>query len=349
MDLIVPRPDGLYCPPGDFHIDPWRPVERAVITHGHSDHARWGSSSYLCQEDSVPILRKRLGDVNAQGVRYGESLDRNGVKVSLHPAGHILGSAQIRVEHRGEVWVASGDYKLEADGTCEAFEPVRCDAFITESTFGLPIYHWRPQVEILAEINGWWRDNAERGLASVALAHGLGKAQRILLRLDPEIGPIVCHGAVEAINEIYRGRGIALPPTFMASDRLDKKQLSRALVLAPPSAVHSPWISRFGAHSDAFASGWMQVRGNRRRLGLDQGFALSDHADWPGLLRAIDATGAARVFVTHGSVAPLVRFLSEKGLDAQAIAVEYGDEGEDEGPPDDPASPAMSGDAQSQP
>jgi putative mRNA 3-end processing factor len=326
MDLIVSRSEGLYCPPGDFYIDPWRPVERAVITHGHADHARWGSASYLCQEDSAPILRKRLGDINVEGVRYGDPIELNGVTISLHPAGHILGSAQVRVELRGEVWVASGDYKLEVDGTCAAFEPIKCEAFITESTFGLPIYRWRPQMAIFDDLHAWWRDNAAEGRASVVQAYGLGKAQRILRRLDDDIGPIVCHGAVEALNAIYRDRGVLLPPTFTLGDGLDRKQLSRSLVLAPPSAAHSPWIRRFGTHSDAFASGWMQVRGNRRRRGVDQGFALSDHADWPGLLSAIEATGAKRIFVTHGGVAALVRYLSEKGFDAKAIAAEYGDE-----------------------
>jgi putative mRNA 3-end processing factor len=343
MDLIISRPEGLYCPAGDFYIDPWRPVARAIITHGHADHARWGSASYLCHEDSVPILRRRLGDVNVQGARYGEGIDRNGVKLSLHPAGHILGSAQIRLEFRGEVWVASGDYKLEADGTCAPFEAVACDAFITESTFGLPIYDWRPQADILGEIDRWWRDNAAEGRASVLQAYALGKAQRILRHLDPDIGPIVCHGAVEPLNEIYRRSGVALPRTFAAGDGLARKELSHALVLAPPSAAHSPWIRRFGAHSDAFASGWMQVRGNRRRRGVDQGFALSDHADWRGLLEAIEATGAKRVFVTHGGVAPLVRYLAEKGLDAQPIAAEYGDEAlDDEALSHDPGAQAPS-------
>jgi putative mRNA 3-end processing factor len=346
MDLIISRPDGLYCPPGDFYIDPWRPVARAVITHGHADHARSGSGAYLCHRDSIPILRRRLGEINVEGLRYGEAVDRNGVTVSLHPAGHILGSAQIRVAYRGEVWVVSGDYKLEDDGTCAAFEPVRCDAFITESTFGLPIYHWRSQDEIINEINEWWRGNAEAGRASVLQAYGLGKAQRILRHIDPETGPIVCHGAVEPLNEIYRHLGVALPRSFTIADGLDRKQLSRALVLAPPSAAHSPWIKRFGVHSDAFASGWMQVRGNRRRLGLDQGFALSDHADWPALLAAISATGATRIFATHGGVAPLVRYLTEKGLDARAMAAEYGDETlEDKALADDPTAASGSSDA----
>jgi putative mRNA 3-end processing factor len=230
------------------------------------------------------------------------------------------------LEHRGAVWVASGDYKLEADGTCEPFTPLRCDAFITESTFGLPIYKWRPQQEIADDINRWWRANAEQGQASVIGAYPLGKAQRILRHLDPAIGPIVCHGAVEPLNEIYRACGTPLPATMTTGDSLDKKTLSHALVLGPPSALHSPWTRRFGDYSDAFASGWMQIRGNRRRRGVDQGFVLSDHADWPGLMQAIEATGANRVLVTHGGVAPLVRYLREKGYDAAALEAEYGDD-----------------------
>jgi putative mRNA 3-end processing factor len=325
LDLIVADAAGLYCPPGDFHIDPWRPVERAIITHGHSDHARPGSASYLCHADCAPILRKRLGDVTLEQTGYGATVVRNGVTISLHPAGHILGSAQIRVEHRGEVWVASGDYKIEADGTCPPFEPIRCDAFITESTFGLPIYRWRPQKEIFAEIDQWWRSNAENGRASVIEAYALGKAQRLLHGLASAHGPIVCHGAVESINEIYRTRGVPLPRVFSTYDGLSRKDLSRALAIAPPSASRSPWAKRFPNYSDAFASGWMQVRGNRRRRGVDQGFVLSDHADWDGLLGAIAATGAARVFVTHGAVSSLVRFLGEKGLEAAAMASDYGD------------------------
>jgi putative mRNA 3-end processing factor len=326
MGLIVANPAGLYCPIGGFHIDPWRPVEHAVVTHGHSDHARAGNGVTLCHEDSAPILRYRLGDIRIETLRYGETVERNGVNISLHPAGHVLGSAQVRLEHKGEVWVASGDYKLEADGTCQAFAPIRCDVFITESTFGLPIYHWRLQAEILAEIERWRRANAEDGRVSVIAAYPLGKAQRILRWLDPSLGPIVCHGAVEAMNAVYRSRGVPLPPTTVTRDLSDRKALTRAIVLAPPSALSSPWMRRFGDYSDAFASGWMQVRGNRRRRGIDQGFVLSDHADWPGLLQAIDATGARRIFVTHGGVAPLVRYLGEKGYDAAPIHAEFGDE-----------------------
>jgi putative mRNA 3-end processing factor len=328
MDLIVATDSGLYCPAGDFHIDPWRPVARAMITHAHGDHARSGSDLYLCHRLTAPLLRKRLGDVAIETVEYGDRITRNGVEVSLHPAGHVLGSAQIRLAHRGEVWVASGDYKLESDGVAAAFEPLRCDVFITESTFGLPIYRWRPQAENLAAIEGWWRGNAAQGRASLLYAYALGKAQRVIARIDASIGPIVCHGAVEAINALTREAGVALPPTRRAGDMPGPRAFAGALVVAPPSAAASPWLRRFGDYSDALASGWMQVRGNRRRRALDRGFALSDHADWPGLLAAIEATGARRILATHGTVGPLTRYMREKGLDALALSTNYGEEEE---------------------
>jgi putative mRNA 3-end processing factor len=326
MDLIVATPQGLYCPPGDFYIDPWRAVTRAVITHGHSDHARFGSQAYLCHRDCAPILRRRLGEAPIQYLDYGDRLDLNGVTLSLHPAGHVLGSAQARVEYRGAVWVASGDYKIEADNVSAPFEPLRCDVFITESTFGLPIYRWRRQSEIMADVDRWWRENAAAGRASVVFAYGLGKAQRLLKNVDASIGPIFCHGAVEPMNEIHRAQGVALPPTRLVSEAAGRQDFAGALIVAPPSAAGSPWLRRFGDYSDGFASGWMQIRGNRRRRGVDQGFALSDHADWPGLLCAIRETGAERVLVTHGSVGALTRYLREIGLDARGLHTEYGDE-----------------------
>ncbi len=326
MDLVVPTDRGLYCAAGDFHIDPWRGVARAIITHAHADHARFGSEVYVCHPATAPILRKRLGDVAIETAAYGEILMRNGVEISLHPAGHVLGSAQVRMAYRGEVWVASGDYKLESDGVSPAFEPLRCHAFITESTFGLPIYRWRPKAETFAAIDAWRRENIAAGRASVLYAYALGKAQRVLAHVDPDLGPIVCHGAIEAINALYRDAGVALPPTRLASEIANKKDFARALILAPPSAVASPWLKRFGDYSDGLASGWMQVRGNRRRRGLDRGFALSDHADWPGLLSAIAATGAERIFATHGAVGPLTRYLREKGLDARTMETAYGEE-----------------------
>ncbi|EQM69458.1 putative mRNA 3-end processing factor [Pseudomonas alcaligenes] len=329
MDLVVARPEGLYCPPGDFYIDPWKPVERAVITHGHGDHARTGNGHYLAAAAGEGILRARLGDIRLQTLDYGERLEHGGVTLSLHPAGHVLGSAQVRLEYQGEVWVASGDYKTEADGTCAPFEPVRCHCFITESTFGLPIYRWQPQAALFAEIDAWWRANQAAGRASVLFCYAFGKAQRILHGIDASIGPILAHGAMEPLNRVYREAGIALPETRYAGDIPRNDPLLRqALVLAPPSAGGSSWMRRFGDYSDAFASGWMMLRGTRRRRGVDRGFVLSDHADWPGLLWAIEQSGAERVFVTHGSVNVLVRYLCEQGLDAQGFSTEYGDEDE---------------------
>ena len=331
-DLIVQRPEGLYCPAGDFHIDPWRPVPRAVITHAHADHARRGHGAYLASAMSEGVLRARLGeDITLQPLAYGETVSFNGVTLSLHPAGHVLGSAQVRVEHQGQVWVASGDYftsghEGDVNATCAPFEPVRCHCFITESTFGLPIYRWRPQAEVLADINTWWAANAEAGRASLLLGYSFGKAQRMLAGVDAGIGPIVVHGAVEPLNEAYRAAGVAIPPTLRVEAVTDKALLKRALVVAPPSVLGSPWTRRFGDASDAFASGWMQLRGARRRQGVDRGFVLSDHADWPGLQRAIAATGASRVIVTHGYEAVMVRWLQQQGLEAGSFSTEYGTE-----------------------
>jgi putative mRNA 3-end processing factor len=325
-DLIVQRPEGLYCPPGDFYIDPWRPVARAVITHAHSDHARIGNGHYLAAQPAEGVLRTRLGEIDLQTLAYGERIVHNGVALSLHPAGHVLGSAQVRLERGGQVWVASGDYKVAPDKTCAPFEPVKCDVFITESTFGLPIYRWCPDEEIFADINGWWGRNVVAGRASVLTCYSFGKAQRILSGVDPSIGPIIVHGAVEPLNRAYRAAGVELPQTRMVIDIKDKADLKRALVICPPSAAASPWMRRFGDAQTAFASGWMQLRGARRRGGYDRGFVLSDHADWPGLMGAIAATGAQRVIVTHGSVPVMVRYLGEQGLQAEAFETEYGDD-----------------------
>ena len=334
QDLIVLRPEGLYCPAGDFHIDPWRPVARAVLTHAHADHARVGHGAYLATAVSEGVLRTRLGaGIRLQGLAYGEGVELNGVHVSLHPAGHVLGSAQVRVEHRGRIWVASGDYFTsgidgDVNGTCAPFEPVRCDCFITESTFGLPIYRWRAQHEVLAEINAWWQGNAEAGRASLLLGYSFGKAQRLLAGLDASIGPIVTHGAVEALNEAYRAVGVVLPDTRRIDD-VPKADMKRAIAIAPPAVQGSAWARRLGEPSDAFASGWMQLRGARRRQGVDRGFVLSDHADWPGLQRAIAATGAARVIVTHGYEAVMVRWLQQQGLEAGSFETAFGDSDDD--------------------
>ena len=333
-DLVVERPEGLYCPPGDFFIDPWRPVPRAVITHAHADHARSGHGHVLASAVSEGVLRARLGaNLAFQGLGWGDPVDHHGVRISLHPAGHVLGAAQVRLEHRGQVWVVSGDYFLSAhderNPTTPPFEPVACHCFVTESTFGLPVYRWRPQAEVMAELDDWWRANADAGRPSLVLAYSFGKAQRILAGVDASIGPILVHGAVEPINAAYRAAGVPLPATRVLSDKgdkSDKTELARALVVAPPSAHAGAWARRLGDFGDAFASGWMQLRGARRRQGVDRGFVLSDHADWPGLQRAIRASGAGRVIVTHGYEAVLVRWLREQGLEAGSFRTEYGSE-----------------------
>ncbi len=326
---MVQRAEGLYCPAGDFYIDPWRAVDRAVITHAHADHARTGHGHYLAAAPAEGVLRARLGPITLQTLAYGERIVHHGVTVSLHPAGHVLGSAQVRLAHGGQVWVASGDYKVAADTTCAPFEPVRCDVFITESTFGLPIYRWRSDAEVFADINAWWQANVAAGRASVLLCYSFGKAQRILSGIDASIAPIVVHGAVAPLNQAYRAAGVALPATLTVSEVADKSDFKRALVLCPPGAAAGPWIKRFGDHSNAFASGWMQLRGARRRGGYDRGFVLSDHADWPGLLHAIGATGAQRIIVTHGNVPVMVRYLAGQGLQAEAFQTEYGDDHEE--------------------
>jgi putative mRNA 3-end processing factor len=328
--LLEPTDRGLYCAAGDFYVDPWRPVARAVITHAHSDHARAGSASYLTAERGVEILRDRIGaEATIQGTAFGETVMLGGVSVSLHPAGHILGSAQVRIEHAGEVWVVSGDYKTIPDRTCDAFEPLRCHVFVTESTFGLPIYRWRANDELVAEVNDWWRTNQQRGRTSVILAYALGKAQRVLAGLDPSIGPLLMHGAVDRYVPLYRAAGIELPDCCRATTENARATRGRGLVIAPPSAADTPWLRKFGDVSLAFASGWMQIRGMRRRRVVDRGFAISDHADWDGLLAAIDATGAEEVIVTHGYRSTLVRWLNEHGRIAHAIATAF--EGEMEG------------------
>lgn len=318
---------GLYCPAGDFFIDPWRTVPKAVVTHGHSDHARPGSDSYLAAVDGLAVLKTRLGDsANITPIDYGKTVDLNGVQVSLHPAGHILGSAQVRIEHLGQVVVVSGDYKVQSDPTCKPFEPVRCHLFVTESTFGLPIYRWPQPEQIANEVNAWWRNSAVNGKCCVLFAYALGKSQRLLAGLDPSIGPIYEHGAVSKLTQAYRDTGVALPSTEYAGQESDKKKLHGAMVLAPPSAAGTPWLKRFQPYSTAFASGWMRIRGARRRRSMDRGFVLSDHVDWPGLMQAIAATGAERVWVTHGYSDIVVRHLREKGIDAAVVSTHFEDE-----------------------
>ncbi len=319
-------PNGLYCPAGDFYIDPLQPVKRAVITHAHADHARPGSQSYLCAREGLTILQARMG-VNAQieTLPYGETVDLNGVELSLHPAGHIRGAAQIRIEHNGHVTVVSGDYKTAPDPTCTPLAPQRCHTFISESTFGLPIFKWPPPQTVLSAVNDWWRENRTQGRTSILFAYALGKAQRILAGLDATIGPILTHGAVEKINRIYRGEGVALPETQYIGALQDRSLLGKALVIAPPSADNPVWMRRFPNRSRAFASGWMRIRGNRRRRSVDRGFVMSDHSDWDGLVETIAYSGAETIGLSHGYAAELARWIQEQGRAAEVIPTAGGD------------------------
>lgn len=321
---------GLYCPAGDFFVDPWRPVDRAVITHAHADHAVAGSRSYLTTTEGRHVLRARIGPTaEITALPYGEPTRIGRARVSLHPAGHILGSAQVRIEVGGYVAVVSGDYKTEPDPTCTTFEPVRCHLFLTESTFGLPIYRWPPRDEVFGQINAWWRGNRDAGRASLLHGYSLGKAQRLLAGVDRSIGPIYCHGAVERLNGDYRAVGVDLPETSYAGSAPRGTDFRGSLIVAPPSAHGSPWTKRFGPSSSAFASGWMMIRGHRRGRSVDRGFVLSDHVDWPSLMSVVEATGAETVWVTHGYSAPVVRWLREQGRDASTLATRYEGERDD--------------------
>jgi putative mRNA 3-end processing factor len=311
MTLITVRPEGLYCEKGAFFIDPWRPVDQALITHGHSDHARSGSAHYVATRASAPILRQRLGpQIQLQGVDYGTPMKLGQTWVSFHPAGHVLGSAQIRVEYRGEVWVVSGDYKRCADPSCTPFEVVPCHTFITEATFGLPIYRWQSGAVTAQEIYGWWQADQER--PAVVFCYAFGKAQRLLSELGRlSDRPIYLHGAIDSLTQLYRAQGVAMAPTQVTSAMPTGYDYRGDLVLAPPSAYRSSWMRRFKQPRTAFASGWMAVRGARRRQGYERGFVLSDHADWPGLIQTVRETGAERVYVTHGQADVLSRYLRE--------------------------------------
>lgn len=324
MSILRETPAGLFCDAGNFYIDPWRPVPRAVVTHAHSDHARSGCESYLAARAGAAILQMRLGrSARIHFVDYGDVQTIGGARVSLHPAGHMTGAAQVRIEVGGEVCVVSGDYKLQPDPTCTSFEPVRCHTFVTESTFGLPLYRWDQPHEVFGEINQWWRANQQRGAASLLLGYTVGKAQRLLASVNASIGPIYAHGSILSACRAYRDCGVRLPALGNCMEVDGKFDWSQTLIVAPPSALGTTWLRRFGNVSTAMASGWMRVRGIRRRRAVDRGFVLSDHVDWQDLMQAIALTEAECIWVTHGYTQQVVRTLLSRGLDARVVKTAF--------------------------
>ena len=326
--LIEFTDKGLYCSQGDFYIDPWKAVDKAVITHAHSDHAKAGSRYYLCHHFTKPLLQLRLGDHHYESIGWKETVIMNGVNISLYPAGHIIGSAQVRVEYKGEVWVVSGDYKTTDDGVSTAFEPVACNVFITESTFGLPIYKWKKQAVIFNEMESWINDNHNAGRTSVLIAYSLGKAQRILQPLAQTGLPIFAHGAIFNVHQTLVNNGWDLPVINRVTPETPKNDMVRNIIIAPSGAESSPWMKRFAPYAVGICSGWMQVRGNVRRKNADAGFVLSDHADWEGLLSAVKETGATKVYSTHGFQAAFARYLTEQGIEAEEVKTYYGNDEE---------------------
>jgi len=320
--LLLFTPKGIYCEQADVYLDPWRPVNKAIISHGHADHSRWGHQKYITHHKNIPIVQHRLGDVNISGREWGETLTVNNVKFSLHPAGHIVGSSQIRVEHKGEVWIFTGDYKIEDDGLTTPFELLQCHTFITECTFGLPAFQWRPQQEVFNDINQWWAQNKSEGKTSVLFGYSLGKAQRLLKHMDTSIGKIYTHGAVENMTEVLRPL-VDLPSTQLITKDTKKDELLGNIVIAPPSAHGSTWIRKMVPYVTATASGWMAFRGARRRRAIDKGFVLSDHCDWNGLLQTVEATGAEKIICTHGYTDIFSKYLQELGYDARTEATQY--------------------------
>jgi putative mRNA 3-end processing factor len=340
--LLRLTPEGLYCPAAGAWIDPVRPVPRALLTHAHADHARPGSGAYWAIGSSEGILRRRLGaGIQLHPVAYGQEFRLGDARISFHSAGHVLGSAQIRLEAGGESWLVSGDYKRQADPSCEPFEPVRADGLITEATFGLPIYRWRSGRQVVAELLDWWRGAPAR--PSVLFCYAFGKAQRVLAELW-QLGveeEVLLHGAVHALIEPYRQAGVELPPTRPLAELDRGTSLAGRLVLAPPAAAAGSWMKRLAGAQSGFASGWMAVRGVRRRRGSGRGFVLSDHADWDGLLHTVRGSGARNVLVTHGQGEVLARYLRElEGIAAEPLATgraaeAHGESAEDQETPCD--------------
>ena len=323
--LLAFNDKGIYCAQADVYLDPWRPVDKAIISHGHADHSRWGHKKYITHHSNIPIIKHRLGEINVSGKNWNETFMINNVQFSFHPAGHIIGSAQIRVEYKGEVWVFTGDYKTEDDGVATPYEPVKCHTFITECTFGLPAFKWQPQDEVFAEINNWWQQNQSDGRTSVIFGYSLGKAQRLLKYLDTSIGKIYTHGAIENMTEVLRPQ-LKMPETTRITRDVKKEEIKGNIVVAPPSAHGTPWIKKMVPYVTASASGWMTFRGARRRRAIDRGFVLSDHCDWQGLLSSIKETGAEKIICTHGYTDIFSRYLREIGYDARTEQTQYEEE-----------------------
>lgn len=329
MALIQFTNKGIYCKQGNFYIDPWHPVDYAVTTHGHADHVKWGNKNYLCHELTKPILTQRYGLTdNVQTLPYGQEIDINGVKLSLHPAGHVIGSSQIKLAYKGEICVISGDYKVEYDGISTEFEPIKCHTFVSESTFGLPIYTWQPQQLIVDQIKSWVNDNIAKNKTSILVAYSLGKAQRLIKNLAGDL-PIYVHNSIANLNEAFENAGVNLPKTIKITPDIKKEELQQGVVIIPPALADGRWVKNLQQPAIGICSGWMAVRAGRRWRSADAGFALSDHADWPGLLQAIKATEAEKVFVTHGSTAVFAKYLNEIGISAEEVTTKYGAEDDD--------------------
>jgi putative mRNA 3-end processing factor len=320
--LVTLTQRGLYCPPGDFYIDPGKPVQTALVTHAHGDHLREGSARIVMAAAGSGIAHKRLKDArNLMPVEYGAAFTLGEVAVSLHPAGHILGSAQIRLEHGGEVWVVSGDYKRQPDPTCTPFAPLDCDVFVSEATFGQPHFVWPDTAAVVGEIVRWWQDNRERGRNSVLFCYALGKAQRVLAEmLAFTREPVHVHGEIATLVEVYRAAGVDMVPTVTVTATA-AAQLRGALVLATPTMSRSAWLRSFATGTRGFCSGWMLLPGESGRRGYDQGFVISDHADWPALVSTCRESGARRILLMHGRTEGLAAHLQEQGLDAAALAL----------------------------
>lgn len=317
--LLIYTSRGLYCPLADVYIDPHKPVQRALITHGHSDHAILGHRYYLSTPITAAINKFRLGNfIQVQTIEFGDPIYINQVKFSFHPAGHIPGSAQIRVEYQGEVWVVTGDYKTERDKVSGAFELIRCNTLITETTFALPIYQWKPQAIITKEILDWYQDNLRQGKSSVLLAYALGKSQRIIESIPTDI-PIYTHGTVHNTNEVIISAGLHLRPSTKVSSRVSKKDIQKGITVAPASVLNTPWIRSLQEPVTATASGWMALNNNRKKQAADYGFTLSDHVDWNALNEVVFSCGAEKIWLTHGYTTDYARWLESKGMSTYCI------------------------------